>query len=91
MDLENITFKIITNEGVKCGFCNKILKPIGLDYLYDNIDLHMIKHERCDCIQAIKFWREYDLEQYEKEKQRKYKDIINKVYKDNYIKKIEKM
>jgi hypothetical protein len=23
VDLENVNFKVITNEGAKCGFCNK--------------------------------------------------------------------
>ena len=36
VDLENVNFKVITNEGAKCGFCNKNLNPIGLDYLYAN-------------------------------------------------------
>ena len=26
VDLENVNFKVITNEGAKCGFCNKKLK-----------------------------------------------------------------
>ena len=30
VDLKNLSYKVITNEGVKCGFCNKNLKPIGL-------------------------------------------------------------
>ena len=28
MDLKNLSYKVITNEGVKCGFCNKNLNPI---------------------------------------------------------------
>lgn len=87
MDLENVNFKVITDEGVKCAFCNKKLKPIGLDYLYINIDQNTIEYERCDCSKAIELWKEYDLEQNEKEKQRKYRDIINKIYKDTYMKK----
>lgn len=87
MDLENVNFKVITNEGIKCAFCNKKLKPIGLDYLYANVDQNAIEYERCDCSKAIEFWKEYDLKQNEKEKQRKYRNIINKIYKDTYIKK----
>ena len=55
MDLENVSFKIIANEGVKCGFCNKKLKPIGFDYLYANVDQNDIEYERCDCSKAIEF------------------------------------
>lgn len=58
VDLENVSFKIITNEGVKCGFCNKKLKPIGLDYLYANVNQNDIEYERCDCSKAIEFWKE---------------------------------
>lgn len=87
VDLENVNFKVITKEGVKCGFCNKILKPIGLDYLYSNIDQDMLEYERCDCKQAVEFWKDYDAKENEKEKQRKYREIINKIYKDNYMKK----
>ena len=42
VDLKNLSYKVITNEGVKCGFCSKNLKPIGLDYLYVNYDKNMI-------------------------------------------------
>ena len=49
MDLKNLSYKVITNEGVKCGFCNKNLNPIGLDYLYANYDKNMIEYERCNC------------------------------------------
>ena len=87
MDLKNSNYKVITNEGVKCGFCNKILKPIGLDYLYVNYDKNMIKYERCDCKQAIQFWKSFDLKQEEKQRQEKYRKIINNIYKDNYMKK----
>lgn len=86
MDLKNLSYKVITNEGVKCGFCNKNLKPIGLDYLYVNYDKTMIEYERCNCEKAIQFWKEFDLEQEEKQRQEKYRKIINNIYKDNYIK-----
>lgn len=87
MDLKNLSYKVITNEGAKCGFCNKNLKPIGLDYLYVNYDRNMIEYERCNCEKAIQFWKEFDLEQEEKQRQEKYRKIINNIYKDNYMKK----
>lgn len=87
MGLKNLNYKVITNEGAKCGFCNQKLKPIGLDYLYVNYDKNMIEYERCNCEKAIKFWKYFDLEQEEKQRQEKYRKIINNIYKDNYMKK----
>ena len=87
MDLKNLNYKVITNEGAKCGFCNQKLKPIGLDYLYVNYDKNMIEYERCNCEKAIQFWKEFDLEQEEKQRQEKNRKIINNIYKDNYMKK----
>lgn len=87
MDLKNSNYKVITNEGAKCGFCNKNLKPIGLDYLYANYDKNMIEYERCNCEKAVQFWKKIDLEQEEKQRQEKYRKIINNIYKDNYMKK----
>ena len=86
MDLENVNFKVITNEGAKCGFCNEKLKPVGLSYLYANVNHDMVEYERCDCSEAIAFWKQYDSNQNEKEKQRKYREIINKIYKEGCIK-----
>lgn len=87
MDLKNLNYKVITNEGAKCGFCNKDLKPIGFDYLYVNYDKNMIEYERCSCEKAVQFWKKFDLEQEEKQRQEKYRKIINNIYKDNYMKK----
>lgn len=87
MDLKNLNYKVITNEGAKCGFCNQKLKPIGFDYLYVNYDKSMIEYERCSCEKAVQFWKEFDLEQEEKQRQEKYRKIINSIYKDNYMKK----
>lgn len=87
MDLKNSNYKVITNEGTKCGFCNKNLKPIGLNYLYVNYDRNMIEYERCNCEKAIQFWKEFDLKQEERQRQEKYRKIINNIYKDNYMKK----
>ena len=34
---ENIVLtKVINRKLKKCGFCNRELKPIGFDYLYEN-------------------------------------------------------
>lgn len=87
MDLENVNFKVITNEGVKCGFCNKKLNPIGLDYIYANVDKNMLKYERCECTKAKEFWKKHDLKHNEEEMRMKYKEIIDKIYKDGCIKK----
>ena len=87
MDLKNSNYKVITNEGAKCGFCYKNLKPIGFDYLYVNYDKNLIEYERCNCEKAIQFWKDFDLEQEEKQRQEKYRKIINNIYKDNYMKK----
>lgn len=87
MDLKNSNYKVITNEGAKCGFCNQKLKPIGFDCLYVNYDKNMIEYERCSCEKAVQFWKEFDLEQEEKQRQEKYRKIINSIYKDNYMKK----
>ena len=87
MDLKNSNYKVISNEGVKCGFCSKNLKPIGFDYLYVNYDKSMIEYERCNCEKAVQFWKQFDLEQEEKQRQEEYKKIINSIYKDNYMKK----
>ena len=87
MDLKNSNYKVITNEGAKCGFCNKNLKPIGFDYLYVNYDKSMSEYERCNFEKAIQFWKKFDFEQEEKQRQEKYRKIINSIYKDNYMKK----
>ena len=83
----NSIYKVINNEGVKCGFCNKNLKPIGYDYLYVNCDKSLIEYERCNCEQAIKFWKDYDLEQEEKQRQENCRKMIQNIYKNNYMKK----
>ena len=86
-DLKNLNYKVITNGGAKCGFCNQKLKPIGLDYLYVNYDKDMIEYERCNCEKAVQFWKKFDFEQEEKQRQEKYRKMINNIYKDNYMKK----
>ena len=47
----------------------------------------MIEYERCNCKKAVEFWNEYDVKENQKEKQKRYRKIINKIYKDNYMKK----
>ena len=86
MDLNNTKFnEIIHKEFKKCGFCGKELTPIGLDYLYANISPDAIKYERCDCIKAQEYWKRKDEQEYEIEKRKHYKNIINKIYKKNYV------
>lgn len=87
VDLKNLKYKVITNEGAKCGFCSKNLKPIGFDYLQVNYDKNMIEYERCNCEKAIQFWKDFDLQQEEKQRQEKCRKIINNIYKDNFMKK----
>lgn len=87
VDLKNLNYKVITNGGAKCGFCNQKLKQIGLDYLYVNYDKNMIEYERCNCEKAVQFWKKFDFEQEEKQRQEKYRKMINNIYKDNYMKK----
>lgn len=55
--------------------------------MYVNYDKNMIKYERCNCEKATQFWKYFDLEQEEKQRQEKYRKIINNIYKDNYMKK----
>ena len=55
--------------------------------MYVNYDKSMIEYERCNCEKAVQFWKKIDLEQEEKQRQEKYRKIINNIYKDNYMKK----
>lgn len=86
MDLDNTkSNKIIHKEFKKCGFCGKELTPIGLDYLYTNISPDAIKYERCDYNKAQEDWKKIDEQEYEAEKRKHFRDIINKIYKKNYV------
>ena len=86
MDLDNTkSDEIIHKEFKKCGFCGKELIPIGLDYLYANISPDAIKYERCNCNEAQEYWNNVDKQEYEIEKRKHYKNIINKIYKKNYV------
>lgn len=85
-DLDNTkSNKIIHKEFKKCGFCGKELTPIGLDYLYTNISPDAIKYERCDCNKAQEDWKKIDEQEYEAKKRKHFRDIINKIYKQNYV------
>lgn len=88
MDLESISYNQITNKKLKkCEFCNKELKPKGLDYLYENISPDSIEYERCNCEKAKEYWAKKDEEEYLKRKKEHYKNIINQLYKDSYMRK----
>ena len=78
MDLDNTkSDEIIHKEFKKCGFCGKELKPIGLDYLYANISPDAIKYERCNCNETQEYCKKIDEQEYEIEKRKHYKNIIN--------------
>ena len=86
MVLDNTKFdEVIHKEFKKCEFCGKELRTIGLDYLYANISPDAIKYERCDCNKAQEYWKKIDEQEYEKEKRKHFRDIINKIYKQNYV------
>lgn len=86
MVLDNTKFdEVIHKKFKKCEFCDKELTPIGLDYLYANISPDAIKYERCNCNEAQEYWNNVDNQEYEIEKRKHYKNIINKIYKKNYV------
>lgn len=86
MDLDNTKFdEVIHKKFKKCEFCGKELTPIGRDYLYANISPDAIKYERCNCNEAQEYWNNVDKQEYEIEKRKHYKNIINKIYKKNYV------
>ena len=86
MDSENIHYdEVIHNKLKKCEFCGKELQPIGLDYLYANISEDSIEYERCNCSKSKSYWIEHDNKEYEKQKRKRIQNIINTIYKQNYI------
>ena len=86
MDSENIHYdEVIHNKLKKCEFCGKELQPIGLDYLYANISEDSIEYERCNCSKSKNYWIEQDNIEYEKQKRKRIQNIINTIYKQNYI------
>lgn len=86
MDSENTNYdEVIHNRFKKCGFCGKELQPIGLDYLYVNISEDSIEYERCDCNKSREYWKEKDNKEYEMQKRKRLRNIINTIYKKNYF------
>ena len=86
MDSENTNYdEVIHNRLKKCEFCGKELRPIGFDYLYVNISEDSIEYERCDCDKSKEYWKEIDNKEYEQQKRNRIRNIINTIYKQNYI------
>ena len=86
MDSENTNYdEVIHNRFKKCEFCGKKLQPIGFDYLYVNISEDSIEYERCDCSKSKEYWKEIDNKEYEQQKRNRIRNIINTIYKQNYI------
>ena len=86
MDSENTNCdEVIHNKFIKCEFCGKELQPIGFDYLYVNISEDCIEYERCDCSKSKDYWKEIDNKEYEQQKRNIIRNIINIIYKQNYI------
>lgn len=86
MDSENTNCDdVIHNRLKKCEFCGKELQPIGLDYLYANISEDSIEYERCNCNKSKEYWKEIDNKEYEQQKRKRIRNIINTIYKQNYI------
>ena len=86
MDSENTNYdEVIHNRFKKCEFCGKELRPIGFDYLYVNISEDSIEYERCDCSKFKEYWQGIDNKEYEQQKRKRIRNIINTIYKQNYI------
>ena len=83
---ENIKYnKVIHKKLKKCEYCGRELTPIGLDYLYANFSPDNIEYERCICKKAQEYWKEKDKQEYEIAKRKHFREVINKIYKQNYI------
>ena len=85
MDLENM--KCNSKDEIfhnKCKFCGKDLKPIGLDYLYENIPLSSIEYERCDCEKSKAYWNEKELKEEIQKKRKHFEQMIRQFYIQNY-------
>lgn len=86
MVLENIKYKEVIHKKLKqCEYCGRELIPIGLDYLYANFSPDNIEYERCTCKKAQEYWRKKDEKDYEIAKRNHFREVINKIYKQNYI------
>lgn len=86
MGLENTNYnEVINNKIKKCEFCGRELEPIGFDYLYVNISPDCIDYKRCTCDKAQEYWKEKDKKEYEEQKRNRFRSIINRIYKENYV------
>lgn len=86
MALENTKYKEVIHKKLKkCEYCGRELIPIGLDYLYANFSPDNIEYERCTCKKAQEYWKEKDKKDYEIEKRKHFREVIKKIYKQNYI------
>ncbi len=86
MALENINYNNFIHKKIKkCEFCDKELKPIGLDYLYVNISPESIQYQRCTCDKAKEYWNEKDKQDAEEQKRKRFRNMINVIYKQNYV------
>ena len=86
MALENINYDSFIHKKLKkCEFCGKELEPIGLDYLYVNISPESIEYQRCTCDKAKEYWNEKDKQDAEEQKRKRFKNMINVIYKQNYV------
>lgn len=85
MDLENIRCenpKYIK----KCKYCGKELHPIGLDFLYENINPDSFTYEKCDCKESILEDQSKAFEQKQANIKVLNKKIIDKIYIESYMK-----
>ena len=86
MALENIKYNEIINKKLKkCEYCSRELMPIGLDYLYANFSPDNVEYERCTRKKAQEYWKEKDKKDYEIAKRKHFREVINKINKQNYI------
>lgn len=86
MALENINYNNFIHKKIKkCEFCDKELKPIGLDYLYVNIFPESIQYQRCTCDKAKEYWNKKDKQDAEEQKRKRFRNMINVIYKQNYV------
>lgn len=86
MVFENIKYKEVIHKKLKqCEYCGRELIPIGLDYLYANFSPDNIEYERCTCKKAQEYWEEKNKQDYEIAKRKHFREVINKIYKQNYI------
>lgn len=86
MALENIKYnEVIHKKMKKCEYCGRELTPIGLDFLYANFSPDNIEYERCTCKKVQEYWKDKDKQDYETAKRKHFREVINKIYKQNYI------